>query len=74
MESNKESRFKKYRTTTIYLPKEIREQFVFICKYKKMTVSGFCSKLIKWYLRKNNIAQLMHDYAMEQVEINSKKD
>lgn len=76
MEGNNEkiSRHKKYRTLSVYLPKEIREQFIFLCRYKHIAPSTYCSDAIKRHLRKINIEKLMHDYAMEQIELNNKKD
>ena len=74
MANNKESRHKKYRTLSVYLPKEIREQFIFLCRYKNIAPSTYCSDAIKRHLRKINIEKLMHDYAMEQIELNSQND
>lgn len=74
MESNKESRHKKYRTVSVYFPKELREQLLFFCRYKNIAPSTLCSTLVKRCLARNNVAQLMIDYAIEQVELNSKKD
>jgi hypothetical protein len=74
MANNKESRHKKYRTLSVYLPKEIREQFIFLCRYKNIAPSTYCSNAIKRHLRKINIEKLMHDYAMEQIELNNNND
>ena len=76
MEGNNEkiSRHKKYRTLSIYLPKDIRDQFIFLCRYKNIAPSTYCSNAIKRHLQNINIEKLMHDYAMEQVELNNKKD
>lgn len=74
MANNKESRHKKYRTLSVYLPKEIREQFIFLCRYKNIAPSTYCSDAIKRHLRKINIEKLMHDYAMEQIELNNNND
>ena len=73
MESNKESRHKKYRTVSVYFPKELREQLLFYCRYINIPPSTFCSKLVKRYLEKKNVEQLMHEYAIEQVQLNWKK-
>lgn len=70
MEGNNEkiSRHKKYRTLSIYLPKDIRDQFIFLCRYKNIAPSTYCSNAIKKHLRSINIEKLMHDYAMEKIE------
>lgn len=71
VKNEKISRHKKYRTLSVYLPKEIREQFIFLCRYKHIAPSTYCSDAIKRHLRKINIEKLMHDYAMEQIELNN---
>ena len=65
---NKESRHKKYRTVSVYFPKELREQLLFYCRYINIPPSTFCSKLVKKYLDKKNVEELMHNYALEKVE------
>lgn len=74
MENNKENRYEKYRNVTMYLPKEIRQQLIFYCKYSNTTPSGLCSKLVKYFLNKKNVEQLMIDYAMEQIEANTQSN
>ncbi len=74
MEEKKESRHKKYRTVSVYFSKELRQQLIFYCRYKNIAPSTLCSKLVKWFLCKKNVEQLMIDYAMEQVEYNHQKD
>ena len=68
MENNKESRHKKYRTVSVYFPKEIRQQLLFFCRYKNIAPSTLCSTLVKRYLERHNVAKLMIEYAMEKVE------
>ncbi len=72
--NEKESRYRKYRTVSVYFPKEIREQLLFYCRYINIAPSTLCSKLVKLYLNKKNVEQLMREYAIQQVEFNWKKD
>ena len=72
MENNKESRYTKYRNVSIYLPKELRRQLIFFCKYNNIPPSTLCSKLVKWFLKKKNVELLMLEYAMKQVGANWK--
>lgn len=65
---NKESRHKKYRTVSVYFSKELREQLLFYCRYINIPPSTFCSKLVKHYLERKNVEQLMREYAIQQVE------
>ena len=71
--NEKKSRHDKYRNISVYLPKELREQLLFYCKYKNIKPSTLCSTLIKRLLTKYNVAQLMIDYALEQVDFNCPK-
>ena len=70
--NEKESRYRKYRTVSVYFPKEIREQLLFYCRYINIAPSTLCSKLVKLYLNKKNVEQLMREYAIQQVEFNWK--
>lgn len=73
MENKKSNSYEKYKTISIYLPKEVREQLQFICTYKNITRSGLCCKLVKWFLKKKDVEQLMRDYALEKVKSERKK-
>ena len=70
--NEKESRYRKYRTVSVYFPKDIREQLLFYCRYVNIAPSTLCSKLVKLYLNKKNVEQLMREYAIQQVEFNWK--
>ena len=70
--NEKESRYRKYRTVSVYFPKDIREQLLFYCRYINIAPSTLCSKLVKLYLNKKNVEQLMREYAIQQVEFNWK--
>ena len=72
--NEKESRYRKYRTVSVYFPKEIREQLLFYCRYINIAPSTLCSKLVKLYLSKKNVEQLMIDYAMQEIEKNSQQN
>ena len=61
---------KKIKTISIYLPAELRQQLLFFCKRNNIGSSTFCRRLIEWYLRKKNVAQMMMDFAMEHVNYN----
>ena len=70
--NEKESRYRKYRIVSVYFPKDIREQLLFYCRYINIAPSTLCSKLVKLYLNKKNVEQLMREYAIQQVEFNWK--
>lgn len=75
MEDNNEKISRHKIQKHLYMsPKEIRNQLLFFCRYKNIAPSTLCSTLVKRCLARNNVAQMMIDYAIEQVEINSKKD
>ena len=61
---------KKIKTISVYLPAELRQQLLFFCKRNNIGSSTFCRRLIEWYLRKKNVAQMMMDFAMEHVNYN----
>ena len=61
---------KKIKTISIYLPAELRQQLLFFCKRNNIGSSTFSRRLIEWYLRKKNVAQMMMDFAMEHVNYN----
>lgn len=69
MNSNKKNI---YKTISVYLPKDIRRQLFFYCKLNNIGRSTLCCKLVKWFLSKKNVEQLMLDYAMEMVETDTK--
>ncbi len=48
---------------SVELPKELEQQFKFFCKLHNISPSILCNKLIKWYLNKKNIEQLMSENA-----------
>lgn len=61
---------KKIKTISVYLPAELRQQLLFFCKRNNIGSSTFSRRLIEWYLRKKNVAQMMMDFAMEHVNYN----
>lgn len=65
---------KKIKTISVYLPTELRQQLLFFCKRNNIGSSTFCRRLIEWYLRKKNVAQMMMDFAMQEIEKNSQQN
>lgn len=70
MENKKKKHQRRYEenTLSIYVPKEVKQQLMFVCQLKQMPMSEFCRKILQIYLSKKNIEKLMLDYALEHIQ------
>lgn len=68
--NEKQSRWQKRyeeNTISVYLPKEIKQQLLFVCKLRKMPISTLCRKILELYLNKKNIEKIMLEYALKHI-------